>query len=266
MFKPFFGTMGRNDVSKFALGNLNTSCYSTSQAATILIQNGALWEAEMLGRSVFEGSCKFAYLCAGTSSERVAKANEYLYVVPELATMRRHRRIETLLALQEPDADESRLRPLRDLLIPDDEWALLRAKYSKADRQRIEQRWGLERLVRELAGGEVRGYEKLPMMLHGYGLSSHHIHQDGDATLLRWDRERRGTRRKEALEHAHAACMLSDLIHLSGFRLLAAYHADGLDAQAVHDFLSGHGDFLEDLSDAHDDWLRVEYGSKPPAS
>lgn len=261
LFEPFFRTTEYVDRSKGTLIELHTSCFAASQAVLIMVREGRLWEAEMLNRSVFEGTCRFLWLCEGTPDARKDKTDEFLDVMPDLSRLRRHNRAEEYVRLFDSVADAQTLRPIRDLILPELELASLRSKYPRADRQRIEHRWSLVTIVRELSKTDLPGMDLLPAALHTYGMSSHYLHQDGVAVLVRKDREDRGPERKSAIEAAHAARLLNGVISFMLLRIFAAYRTEDLDATGVAAFFSEQKDgWMTTMRDAYDRWYEVEYG------
>ena len=51
-----------NDAQSFAIDALYTACLRTSGSALILVDSGRIWDADILMRSVTEGSLKITYM------------------------------------------------------------------------------------------------------------------------------------------------------------------------------------------------------------
>jgi hypothetical protein len=78
----------------------------------------------------------------GDQAVRAAKANEYWNVLPEISQLKRHQRLEHLLAaLGEPANLADEWRPFRDMLLTRQEAEELQTKYPKKVRQPLEQKW-----------------------------------------------------------------------------------------------------------------------------
>ena len=112
------------------LGLLLNSCHLTSESALILIANCKLWDAESLVRSVMEGTYKVAYLCLGSQSEIEQKLVEYEDDLHDIGRLTRHSRVESLLAVVK-NRRAVRWKPLRDLLMKQEEADELSAKYPR---------------------------------------------------------------------------------------------------------------------------------------
>jgi hypothetical protein len=244
-------------TSGFVLQQLALSCHATGESALILIGSVRLWDAEMLIRSVFEGTFKFAYLCGGTAADRSARANEYWEVLPAITRLKRHQRAQQLLAaLDKPDADE--WRPIRELMLDPSEVAALQAKYPKTHRQQVEHKWSFFEIAHML-DKENGTAGALRHLMYGYGMASHQIHQDGDAIGMIWDREQREPERRDAVELAHGCRMLSDLLVMSMLRAVSLSRAVGVDLGSVKDADRAHEAFRSELHAAQSEWHRVEY-------
>ena len=240
------------------------SCHATSDSALLLIGSVRLWDAEMLVRSVFEGTFKFIFLCRGTPVDRAERANEYWEVLPDISCLKKHQRAEQMLAaLDNPDADE--WRPIREILLDPDELAALRATYPKAVRQQFEHKWSFFEIAQTL-DKENGSACSLRHLIYNYGMASHQIHQDGDAIGIIWDRDQREPERRNAIEVAHGCRMFWDLLSMSMMRTVALSRAVGENANAIKDLVCSHEGFFAELNAAQAEWRRIEYGTpqSPP--
>ncbi len=260
LLRPFFQTLDNNSIPIFVLGSLSTSCHLTTDSAILLIQNNSFWDAEILIRSVLEGTCKFLYLCSGTPDERQLKAKEYWEFLPDIAQIRRQARIQTFLDLVDNPLAEQ-WRPFQEILLPDDEIESLRKTYPRKIRQRLAQRWSLIPLIESLTTSETPGYKYLAGLMYSYGISSHLIHQDGDSIGLRWDRQQRDPVRKAAVELAHGARELGDLLTMALLRVNAAYRSADIDPSPIFEYQNTFSLLLDEINQAHQIWHEVEYHS-----
>jgi len=213
----------------------------------------------MLIRSVLEGSYKLAFLCTPDPQERVTRVREYYEHLPAMGRLRTHERLSTLLsAVVDPSSDE--WRPFRDLILSDDEARTLRDLYPRKARQALEQKWAFLPIAEALSREGTLGGKSLLGMNYSYKLGSHMVHQDADAIKIVWEREQRSPVRNNALVLSHAARELSDLFHLSWFRVLAAYGAKEIPREPVYSAMEKYQEWLSSLSAAYDFWQQVEYG------
>lgn len=210
------------------LGMLLNSCHLTSESALILVAYCKLWDADALVRSVIEGTYKFAYLCLGSDSEIEQKLTEYEDDLHEINRLTRHSRVESLLsAVKNPRS--TTWKPLRDLLINDEEVARLSTRYPKKLRTQLKQKWSFHGLAESIAKSDRKGMEGFRQLLYSYGMSSHIIHQDWDGVGMVWDRIRRSDERREAIELAHAAREVSDLSVMGALRYTMLLEASGAE-------------------------------------
>ena len=210
-------------VSARALHPLAVSCVSTSESTFLLLNSVKPWDAEMLLRSVVEGTAKFLHLSHGTPDERQEKFVEFDIDVPEINRIKRHKRSEEFLSAV-PDRDADEWRPLRDLLLSDEELEDLTPRYGAKTRRQIEGRWGFGRIVAEMERIPGHPYAGMRHLVNGYGISSNLLHQDSDGIGIVADRISRDDKRRDAATVAHCARIISDLLVMSQLRA----HATGL--------------------------------------
>lgn len=61
----------------FVLNILGSSSHTTSESALLVTRHGRVWDADMLVRSVLEGTAKYAFLCTKDVVEQAARTTEY---------------------------------------------------------------------------------------------------------------------------------------------------------------------------------------------
>lgn len=88
----------------------------------------------------------------------------------------------------------------------------IRAKWTKAERQKIEQKWSFTEMVNTLA----KNYRGQPMeifvtLLHSYRMSSHVTHGDETGILIIRERDGRPLLEREQANFAHYLRILSDV-------------------------------------------------------
>jgi hypothetical protein len=126
---------------KRAVMLLSTACLGSSGAVLHLVEYNRLWEAELVMRSVVEGTVKFGHLLEHPDTF-TARCIEFAEVLPAVALLRRHKRAGELLKALE-DVPEVNTRTFRDLRLTDDEISQINAAYPHQTRRDIERRWGI---------------------------------------------------------------------------------------------------------------------------
>jgi hypothetical protein len=259
LYKPFFLLDSGDREADFVLWQLSANCMMTSESALLLVQSARVWDAEMLVRSVLEGTYKFAFMCVRDDSERSQRIREYYDDLPEISRIKRHERAVALLAdVENPDAPEC--RPLRDLLLADEEIESLRQQFPRKARQALEQKWAFIPLAQSLAQSELPGADAVARMVHGYGMSSHLLHQDGSGVAMVWERQSRSKDRESAINLSHGAREISDLLNMSVYRLVAAYHLKGMDPASVYSVRAKYKPLTDELGRAYTEFYDLEYG------
>src|SRR5687767_9794352 len=189
------------ELNEWLLTWLSISCEMTSESVLLLVKHQAVWDAEILIRSITEGTLKLAFLCVGGKTEVEQKAIEYWDILPELSRLKIHKNVSGFFNLIGDKSNDPEWRPAKDLLLRAKDRLAIENTYPKQVAQRIKQRWSFSQILQAL-GGE--GLESFLALAYGYAMSSHHVHKDGDSTGLIWDRESREEPRKSTLILAHA--------------------------------------------------------------
>jgi hypothetical protein len=242
-----------------ALMVLSTACLGSTGSVLHLVDAVRLWDGELVMRSVVEGSVKFGYLL---ESERtfIVRCIEYHDALPAITRLRRHTRAaEALKALEQ--VDDEGVRPLRDLLLSDDELAEINAAYPRETRRKIEQRWGFTALVEAVSKrGRVFG-PTARSWLHTYSTASELQHMTFEGASMPLERDRRPNHRRAAIELAHAARLIDDCFHLTFLRVFAIFRFLRRDPRPLFEVELRQGPFLAELAEARREWEQVEYGS-----
>jgi hypothetical protein len=258
VFRAVFTAPTRlNEQVEFTVGQLQLRAASTSGSALYLISELKLWDAEILLRTVAESSLKLTFICIGDESEQQARTDEFLVVLPEIARLKRHRRAEELIH-RVADVHPEQWRPITDVLLSPEEYQALNARYPKARRDSIEKRSGFARIAEEL-GRSGKQFQDLVAMMYSYGMGSHAVHQDGDAILMMWEREQRGEERIRAVEQAHGARGISDVVTFAYLRARVAYVAADLNPKPVQEVADRWKPLMRELDQAYASFREVEY-------
>lgn len=245
----------------YVLHRLNINCVLASESCYLLLPHRKFWEVEIVLRSVIEGTFKFIFLCLGDAAERQVKLREYWEDLPQITRIKSHQRLERFLG-QVDDPNAERWRPFRELLLDKDELMDLRERYPGNKRRTMEHRWSFNELARAMTLPEAPDLD-FSALAFNYGLSSHLIHQDADAVGLVLDRLERDEERREALDLAHAARQLSDLVATAQARTVMLQRLYDKPRRQIRDLCESHESFDAELRQASRNWHEVEYGSKP---
>ena len=217
------------------LWQLQCGCHTSSESTLVLVANLRLWDADVVVRSVTEGSLKFAFLLLGDAAERKTKLHEYEHVLFELSALKRSARVEEILAVMPADEDS---QSLRELVLSPEHAEQIRAAYPREVRRTIEQRWSFGEICAALKRTGTPGLSHLGLMMYNFGMSSHVAHQDIVGVGMAWDRNGRSVERREAVELAHGARMISDVTVMSWIRAHFLYQRCGLNIDRLKPFMA----------------------------
>jgi Family of unknown function (DUF5677) len=246
---------------RFVVAQLFIDCHLSSESVLLLVQTGKEWDADLIARSVMEGSIKFVYMLHGSMGDIEVKVNEYWNVLPLFNAIRHSEHAKGVLgAVKNPEAAD--WLPFHELLMPDHEVEAVRAKYSRQARREIEERWSFTGICRTLSLSDKAGLRDMAHLAHGYAMSSHLAHKDADGIGMVWERTRRSNSRQQAVTTAHAARIVSDICTFSKFRLWALLKATAQSIEGLTQLEAQYEGLLYDLSQAISQFNNVEYPNK----
>lgn len=254
------GTHAWEPEERQTVGFLLSATARASESALLLCAYGQLWDADILTRSVLEGSLKFAYMLQNPATFP-ARHSEYAHDLFSIALMKDHRKCLDLLAVIE-EPEHPQWRPMRDRLLADDELAELSATYDRVHRREVENRWGFTGLVGELSRSGDPLFRDLGAMAHNYSMASHIHHMDMVGASVPLDRDRRSPERREAIHLAHEGRLVSDILAFLYLRLGVGYRFVGADTAPLAEAQSTIRALNDKFAIAHSTWMDVEY---PPA-
>ena len=197
---------------------LFTVLHSYSESALILLQNGGVFEADILLRCTMEGTVKYCYLMTGSDEQRRDKYREYKEILPELDKLHDHQKakdaIETIRQFS-----NNNLKPFETMIIPDEDVERIKSKYSKRDKNMLKQKWSYHSLLEELAQNGVE-YEAQLGSLSTYAITSHYCHLDYTGLQDQKAQIRASAMLDEIFDYAHALRIIANILSFYLFRVL----------------------------------------------
>lgn len=180
-----------------------------SQAVSLLVSAGMIWDAEMILRSFFEANVKIWYLCSLNPDEREAAAAEFLEAYRDVQARRRGSRAQpaTVVAAKHDDRFGAEVfAALGNEEVNDFHQG------NKKERRSIEQEWSFSVLVDKLAKGPRTrlDFSDVRILQHGFGMQSHLLHADVTALDLMTDRRKRPVEERTTLAESHLCRVFSD--------------------------------------------------------
>jgi hypothetical protein len=238
---------------------LSASARST-ESVLLLCAYGQLWDAELVVRSVLEGSLKFVYLLQGlqTLEER---HTEFADDLPEIGRAKDHEKAKSFFE-GIPNPDDRQWDPIRDLLLSDVDLRSIREKFNKAQRRELERKWGFSGLISALSNSDDPLLAGFKSLAHGYSIASHLLHADFSGTAIPLERDERSLERRETAHLAHLSRLISDVFTFFQCRVFAGYRcidqktgAFVTASERIAKLLAMHGAINEE-------WMKTEYGGQ----
>lgn len=243
---------------RFVSSQLFIDCSLTSESVCLLVREGKDWDADLVGRSVLEGTLKYVYMLTGSESEMLEKAKEYWDLLPDFDTVRTSERMIRLLN-EVDDPDAIRWKPFRDLVLSQDQIEQNRHGTNRQQRKMMSERWSLAGISKQFTQGSDEGLKPFVHMMHNYGMSSHLLHKDGTGVGIVWDRYQRDPVRQIAVSLAHASRIVSDVCALAKLRLIYLLRACDEPNACVKEINERYQWLERELQKANQQFNRVEY-------
>lgn len=242
------------------LGMLLTSCARSTESALLLCAYGQLWDAEVILRSVAEGTLKLAFILQSdtTFKERI---REYSVDHFNISLLKDDKKIRELLSIVQGWSD-ARWRPLTERLLSPEELNRLATRYDRKSRQSIETRWGVSGILAAFRRDKGPHTGRLPGLLHNYALASHIQHADYIGISIVDDRERREPHRRDAIHLAHLSRLISDAFSYFLIRATSGYTFIKADLAPLRSAANKVAVLREEQGDVYSEWMDIEYGTE----
>jgi hypothetical protein len=233
-------------LTRFVSAQLFIDNVLTGESILILLSHGKFWDTEILLRTIYEGSMKFAYILENRDASE-ERANEYYHVLTNHNSVKRSNRLEAML--EESNIPDEKSEVFKKITISEEEQKLIRDGTNKSARKSLEDRWSFNGLLHYFSNlGDPR-YTLFKNLTYQYGMASHLIHKDGDGIGMVWERSQRSKEEKQAIQVSQSARILGDLCQFAGLRLsfLLNYHQEDSDALKALD--EKYADLFEEISE-----------------
>lgn len=227
-----------------------------TESAILLCAHAQLWDAEVVTRSVLEGSLKFCYLLQDRGRFK-ARFAEYTEDLQDIARMKDFQKMTDFFAGARPD--NPLLKPMRAEMLPASEAARIRRKFSKSDRRALEAKWGFTGLIGELIRSGDPLFRDMLALGAGYSMASHIQHMDYVGVSMPVARDMGVSSSRESSHLAHTARLVSDLVILLYLRMVVGYRyvdCDHSPLSAASEQMMGFVRKFDELAEA---WRAREF-------
>jgi hypothetical protein len=234
--------------------------HTSSEGALYLIRVERAWGAEMLVRSIAECTAKLAFIELANEQVRNERAHDFWDIGLDLASMADDRRIREFFASFPDAAMDAMWRPYREMLLSDARRAELDAQYPAKFRREHDRRWSFREVLKAL--GE-EGHEVFGQFARGpfwYSIPSHILHADAFAVAAAWDRfHNRTEEQRLALEIAHAARLISDILFFGYMRMYAIARRRQIPRAELRAWWESSRDLRRAMNVVHEDFRDAVY-------
>lgn len=265
--KPFTDKdyQGLNPLVRFVTAQLYIACHLTSESTLLLVQLDKAWDADILCRSIIEGTAKYAYILQGDDEEIwIERANEYWHIHPEIMLKKDCDRAEELKE-QFPKGgliDDEVLEPLNEMISLRSSRSGYWASISKQERKKLDGRWSVGGIIEHFNNAYGSSNNPLRGFFYYYGNSCHLSHMDGIGIANIWDRYRRDQNRRAAVTFAHHSRIVGDVATYAKIRALELLRACGAQTDDVFRAEGKYETLFRELNTAYRQFHAVEYGKQ----
>lgn len=211
---------GNNQDTAFSLF---VSLHSSSESILILLLEQAIFDADILLRTVMEGTIKYCYLMTGTIEERNNKEYIYRECLSEIDKITDHyKAADTIKILKE--FSYNNLKPFESLLLDNDLLEDLQLKYPSKIRKQLKNEWSYQSLLRSLAES-ANEYKAQLGTISTYALTSHFIHYDWTGISMRKSNSD-DNRTSILYDLIHSLRILSNALSFYSFRIMEFLRAN----------------------------------------
>ena len=211
--------------------SLFATLHSTSESILILLINRGVFDADVLLRTVMEGTIKYCYLMTGTIETRKKRYIEYRVDLAQIERLEDHKKaVESVEILKE--FSNNNTKPFEACILSKEEYEILSATYTKQKKNDLKRRWGYSALLRELAK-DNQEYEAQLGSLSTYALSSHFCHFDWTGVSSRNASALSSRDDGEIFDFAHALRILSNVLSCYLFRVAEFIRGNSFSSASV---------------------------------
>jgi len=181
---------------------------------TDLANMGHNWDAEIVYRSALECLVKLIFISSVDGEEREKRLKEYWEDLREISMLKQSEQAKKNLTIYK--GNESVRLTFAPIVLSEAEEMALRAKWPRAERKKLEQKWSFSEIILSIAN-DYRGSQAIEFLglAHNYRYASHVSHADETGVLIIAEREHRPLEEKEIADFAHYIKHLSDTFYFS---------------------------------------------------
>lgn len=225
---------------------LFTALHSTSESILILLLHHSIFDADVLLRTVMEGTIKYCYLMTGTVDEKKEKYIEYKIKLADIAKISDHKKaIDAVDILR--DFSINSTKPFEYDILPAERLSELKKQYPQKEQAELKQKWSYQALLRSLAKDNSE-YEAQLGTLFTYSLMSHFCHYDWTGVSSR-NAQIVDAKNTNAIifDIMHSIRILSNVLSMELFRVAEYMRGNKFDSAEVVALYIEISEFVSEL-------------------
>lgn len=245
---------GLPPLVRFVNSQLLIACHLTSESALLLTREKKVWDADVLLRSVLEGTVKHAYMLQGTEqNEWNSRCDEYWHRHPDVVLKKdcsRAKELKELIIRMEGDAVDG-IDDLNDVIFTEESLGEFWSGVSSKERQELEYRWSVGGILSHFKKSKDESINVLHGLLYQYGVNCHLSHLDGIGVRDIWGRYRLDEEMRAADELAHAARIVGDIVEFAKIRAISLTRACNVSFGFISELNEKYSKLTLELRDAY---------------
>jgi len=188
-------------IIKFVISRLET--------VSTLTTDDRIWDAEIVLRSALETLIKLLFIINADEDEQKKRIDEYWNQLSEINSLKlSNQAITNLECFPESEAHKLAYSPI---ILSEEKLNQLRTKWSKKERQKLEQKWSFSQMIMSLSKNfNGKEFKMLEGLLYSYRMCSHVTHGDETGVLIIEERDGRSPDQKDIAYNAHYLRLISD--------------------------------------------------------
>lgn len=243
---------------QLVINQLHTRSAQSSKSTLILLAESNPWDADILLRTVIEGSAKLSYLLNCDTKEMNDRAEEYWFITPKSMEVRDSERArEVINAVHDPE--HIRWDPIQKLIMNSEKKEQLQKRYPKKWRKELHDKWSFSKILKSITTSGDQILENYALLLHNYNLNCHLSHADGTGLTYQNNRNMLETGRGEIAELAHVARIIKDLCALKQLVTYSILKANNAPLKPVLTILNKYQHLTSDLDHIYHIHYNLEY-------
>jgi hypothetical protein len=112
----------------------------------MLIGNRKVWDADILCRTILEGTIKLLYMTEGTEKEQSDKFNEFWNLQPHFEKFKKSKKAENLLNVI-GKMDDEKFKFIKDMIVTEEQMNQFETNYPRKMRKDIDMKWSFNNMI-----------------------------------------------------------------------------------------------------------------------